>query len=254
MGAKSEGLNWNIHNETQIGEMKMGRDEIYFKMRDNVVINTVPALHVLNGVMSQEIVDDVYKYMDSVNDNSASTSLIANISGDQSNMDTEHPLLKGYMNQLYESCGDYIKLHHRNTPITTNQHGLDHASDFANKKLELVSCWSVKMNPNGDYNPLHHHETKSRNGLATICYIKVPESIPRGVGKGLNDGCLQFSWNAQTGPEDMFSTKSDAMVCPQVGHYFIFPKWLNHMVWPYVGHEQRWSIQANFDIAEVQNA
>jgi len=52
----------------------------------------------------------------------------------------------------------------------------------------------------------------------------------------------------------MFSTKSDAMVCPQVGHYFIFPKWLNHMVWPYVGHEQRWSIQANFDIAEVQNA
>jgi len=246
-----------LHNTLKTGESRQNRDDFYFKLNDHTVINTIPAVHILHGQMSQKIMDDVYTYMDSVNDNSADSSLIANISGDQSYMDTGNPLLVAYRDQLMDSCMDYIKLHHVSHPGRTTQYGLQQGYDMSNKKLTVTGSWSVKMTPDGDFNPLHHHETVSRSGLATICYVKVPSSIQESAKKGLKDGCLEFSWNKQIGPEDLFYCRHDTSIVPYVGDYYIFPKWLNHIAYPYRSKalhtplETRWSIQTNFDIEDI---
>ena len=202
-------------------------DDFYHKLNSHTVINTIPCVHILHGQMDAKIVGDVAKYMDTINDNSANNDLVANITGDQSNMNLFDDLLNGYRDQLVKSCCDYVEIH-------------------TNIEREIVpcGCWSVKMNA-GDFNPVHKHESPSSSGIATIFYVKVPNNL----NANLKDGCLDFSWIRQTPDvKDIFYPRDTTTVMPQVGDYYVFPKWLNHCVYPMKGNQPRWSLQTNFDI------
>tara|TARA_B100000470_G_scaffold72642_1_gene55507 strand:- start:6951 stop:7682 length:732 start_codon:yes stop_codon:yes gene_type:complete len=206
------------------------------------------AISVLRGRMSKDIITDVHKYIANVNDNSANSELAANISGDQSNLDIEHPLMRNFCSEIIEGGIAYQNFMGRPNVNVENEH----------RTITIDSCWSVKMNQN-DYNPIHAHYTKARTGLATICYIKVPEHIrqdafksrenPDNNGRFLTDGLLQFRWQSQyIGTLDDYSPETTSFIIPTVGDYYIFPKWLDHAVYPYRGTEQRWSVQTNLNV------
>ncbi len=235
----------------EVGEVHNTGDDFYFKLNDHTVINTIPAVHILQGKMSKEIMDNVYEYLDTINDNSANPTLVANISGDQSTVNVKHPLMQGYMRQLHQSAVDFHNLHpHPQLEFTKSPE----------RRIEVSHSWSVKMN-GGDYNPRHYHQTRnSVTGIATVCYVKVPESIQTDVDASnkkvyktgnstytRNEGCLDFSWNRQSMMDD-YRSRDTTTVVPHVGDYYIFPKWLYHTVYPYTGSEQRWSVQTNFNV------
>lgn len=211
------------------------------------VIQSFPAVSILKGVLPTAIVDNMYKYLENVNNNGADRQLVATISGDQSHLDVKHPLMIDFFNILLKGCFTYQNFMGREI----------HDVDSRHRTVILDSCWSVKMNQN-DYNPLHVHGTDSRSGLATICYIKVPEHIRHNAlkpldsvttGKSIRDGLLQFNWQSQnTSAEDDYYPEDQELIIPVVGEYYIFPKWLSHTVYPYRGAEQRWSVQTNFNV------
>jgi hypothetical protein len=214
---------------------------VFTKVHDNVGIYSIPAVNALTGTMSQDIVDDVNNYLEDVNDNSANPTLAANISGDQSFLDINHPLMKGYCEQILKSAQVYQNF--LNTNKTNNYIAIP----------TFQSCWSVKMN-SGDYNPKHRHEVSSLEGFASIFYTKVPEQISIDFNKSYSsdykkssftrkDGCLEFFWD-NISP----STIDSQTIVPNVGDYYIFPIWLLHSVNPYRGDGQRWSVQSNFDL------
>ena len=218
------------------------------RITDSKIIHSYPAISILKGVLPTDTINNISNYLEDVNDNSAATSLAANISGDQSNLDVKHPLMKDFFEEMLQGCCTYQNFMSRNVVGVSSQH----------RTMILNCCWSVKMNPN-DYNPMHIHGTNSISGLATICYIKVPEHIKQDVlksreghvdnGKGMTDGLLQFNWhNQNTGSEDDYCPTIRDLIIPVVGDYYVFPKWLSHTVYPYRGTEQRWSVQTNFDV------
>lgn len=217
----------NLIDVLSVGNRYLNATDHYFKLNDTTVINTIPNVHILHSRMSDSIVSDVANYMDTVNNNSADKDLVANISGDQSEMDLNNPLMHKYRDKLLKSAQDYIKIH--TNEIYT---------------VGVQASWSVKMN-SGDFNPIHKHDVDTPSGLATICYIKVPKNI----NNSLKDGCLDFTWNRETADRwDMFEQRESTTVLPVVGDYYVFPKWLNHTVYPYRGDEDRWSIQSNLFI------
>ena len=231
-----------------IGNMMHRATRVATQLTETREMTSYHAISILKGTMPKNIIMNVRKYLENVNDNSANHQLAANISGDQSNLDIEHPLMKDFFSEILGGCIEYQNFIGRPNVNVTNEH----------RTMILDSCWSVKMNQH-DYNPLHTHFTSSRNGLATICYIKVPEHIrqdafksranPANNGRFLTDGLLQFKWESQQADElDDYSPISDTLVIPTVGDYYVFPKWLHHAVYPYHGTEQRWSVQTNIDV------
>ena len=211
------------------------------------VIQSFPAVSILKGVLPVDVINNMNKYIGTINSNSADAQLVATISGEQSHLDVNHPLMEDFFNILLKGCFTYQNFMSRDI----------HDVDSTHRTITLDSCWSVKMNQN-DYNPLHVHGTDARSGLATICYIKIPEHIRHNAvkplksvttGKSIRDGLLQFNWQSQnTSAEDDYCPEYHQLIIPIVGEYYIFPKWLSHTVYPYHGIEQRWSVQTNFNV------
>lgn len=215
-------------------------------------VQPLPAgVSVFKGKLPDEIVNNLLKYVDTVNTNSADSTLVANISGDQSHLDIKHPLMAEYAATLLENCC----LYHDLTAVHCTTRNINSSS--LHRAIGFHSCWSVKMNPN-DYNPVHLHQTTSFSGLSAITYLKVPEHIiedARATFKQDNEhyykpnGLLQFIWTGQNASlNDDYSPSTSTFVVPIVGEYYIFPKWLQHTVYPYEGEGQRWSVQANFNV------
>ena len=122
----------------------------------------------------------------------------------------------------------------------------------------VKDAWTVHSYE-GDYNPRHSHGCQTPAGLSSILWLKVPEQIAnktqaeaeKGIhhASGLLDGWTQFSWGTNTS-QDLYQLKeeTDHAMQPKVGRYLIFPKWLNHEVFPFFGEGERRTFVANFNI------
>ena len=231
-----------------IGDKVHSATTVATRITETKAVTSFHAISILKGIMPKNIITNVRQYLENVNDNSANSQLAANISGDQSNLDVKHPLMEGFFSEILEGCMTYQNFIGRPITNVADQH----------RTMILDSCWSVKMNQH-DYNPIHTHFTDARNGLATICYIKVPEHIrqdaftshknPDNDGRQMTDGLLQFKWqNQHAGELDDYSQPAETLIIPTVGDYYVFPKWLHHAVYPYNGTEQRWSVQTNLNV------
>jgi len=219
------------------------------KVNDNLgEIWTYPAVHIFHGKMSADIIRDVTEYCNMTNDNSAANKLIANIEGLQDNLDVNHPLMKGYVDMMMQSACTFV-----------DNCQMDHGGK-SEKRVEIQEIWDVKMKP-GDYNPMHIHGTASTEGLSSIFYLKVPHQFAKAADRGENDpkysysfkrdGWLKFLWGlSKYENSDHFSCATNAYILPRIGDFYIFPKSLNHMVYPFRDKEDRWSVQCNFNVWE----
>ena len=113
---------------------------------------------------------------------------------------------------------------------------------------KCTSLWSVHQF-SGDYNPMHNH-TAGETGLSFIFWTKVPENMRNTRAgnwysvSGQYNGCTTFVGNSSGNFFD-FKPLNSKVYVPKVGHFLIFPNWLNHMVYPFLCDGERRTVAGN---------
>ena len=120
------------------------------------------------------------------------------------------------------------------------------------KVAHVYTMWSVHSYA-GDYNPLHDHGAQTLQGLSGSLYTKIPPAIQESSNdldlrnaSGNQNGYLQFVYGDSPviGPS-MFKIAQNMAVRPVVGDLYLWPSWLEHMVYPFDGEGERRSIAFN---------
>jgi|TARA_B100000953_G_C17935932_1_gene395384 hypothetical protein len=121
-----------------------------------------------------------------------------------------------------------------------------------NIETSIESMWTVSQFEN-EYNPVHYHtEMKSPDDLSPNCqvssvlYLKIPKNISRNLTnkKGSPDGAIEFI-SQGFGTELQSLSTGSRRIRPMAGHLYIFPSWLPHTVYPFVGKGERRSLAFN---------
>ena len=126
----------------------------------------------------------------------------------------------------------------------------------SSKNLEIdaliESMWTVSQIEN-EYNPVHYHtEIKSFEDISPNCqvssvmYLKTPNKSSRKIKnkKSDPDGAIEFI-SQGFGAELQSLSIGSRRFQPVVGHLYIFPSWLLHTVYPFVGKGERRSLSFN---------
>ena len=125
----------------------------------------------------------------------------------------------------------------------------------------IESMWTVSQVEN-EYNPVHYHgDVKSFEDLSPNCqvssvlYLKIPKRSTRKLKnkKSNPDGFIEF---ISQGFGTTFQSLSSGSMRfkPIVGHLYIFPSWLLHTVYPFVGKGERRSISFNSSYKVVKKS
>jgi uncharacterized protein (TIGR02466 family) len=112
--------------------------------------------------------------------------------------------------------------------------------------LRIHRAGWANMNRAGDYNSLHHHPQQH---LAAVYYIK---ASPLG-SQGAPDGLLELRdprpAAGYCGQPTLFSAHP-VRIAPEPGMLVIFPGWIDHMVHPHHGPEERISLAINIKLVD----
>jgi uncharacterized protein (TIGR02466 family) len=205
---------------------------------------TYPALHIFHGIMSEKIVKDVIECCTKARNDDRKIN-ITGLAGTQSILDIKDPLMVEFIETMMRAACIFVE----QCEMVQKP-----------KRIEVDEIWDVRME-SGNYTPMHIHNTDSKKGLSSIFYLKVPKSFRQAEFEGdkkkdysfKRDGWLKFLWGlVEYQNPDTFACPTNAYVLPQVGHFFVFPKSLIHMVYPYNDTEDRWSVQINFNLWEKE--
>ena len=149
--------------------------------------------------------------------------------------------------------------------------GAEYVNNFAqatgavydrNKTVAMDELWSVHSYER-DYNPIHSHGTKTLMGISATTWTKVPQQIldqpTSGTpnyslynASGHSDGCLAFSYGRQHVTDiDVLRPPQSFVLQPRVGKLYLFPSWLQHMVYPFEGKGERRTVAANLNCWEI---
>jgi hypothetical protein len=127
------------------------------------------------------------------------------------------------------------------------------------RKVEVDELWSVHSFE-GDYNPIHDHGTKTIMGISVTGWTKVPQQIldqpTAGTpnyslynSSGDCDGylCFQYGRNSLMDVERLRPPQCTSLQ-PEVGKLYMFPSWLQHLVYPFKGAGERRTVAANLNV------
>ena len=142
------------------------------------------------------------------------------------------------VDQMLESCVRSFVLH------CAKQHG----AFYENWKYysEVNSAWVVSQYEN-EYNPLHNHTGCDISG---VIYLKVPNvkgrrNLESKTGKSDHDGDITFVHSATGNRHFDIFEKGVMTTSPQPGMMVMFPSYLLHTVWPFIGEGERRCIAFN---------
>lgn len=105
-------------------------------------------------------------------------------------------------------------------------------------EFSFVDMWVVSQREK-DFNPIHRHGGQ----LSGIVYLKVPRQISRAK---FPEGCLEFVYGR--GKPETLDFNGNRTVLPVVGDLYIFPAWLQHLVYPFYGKGERRSLSFNIEM------
>ena len=207
--------------------------------------HAINLMHMMTGILPQNAVDEINKYIDGITikeNKDSSPNLVGQINRDKKSSQLDFDLKSPYgqnFKRMLDGCA---------TSLLTEGYK-------RKAKADAIECWTVHSYA-GDYNPFHSHGTLTPAGLSCIIYLKVPDCIKEkpevptlNGASGDCDGFTQLIWGTAT-TLDMYSLKNSGqeMIKPEVGKMLIFPKWLNHQVWPFFGEGERRTLSANFNV------
>ena len=145
---------------------------------------------------------------------------------------------KAGVDQLIESCVRSYVIH------CAKAHGF-----FSEKyvfETRVNSAWVVSQYEN-EYNPLHNHTGCEMSG---VIYLKAPDmkgrrNLESKKGKLDSDGDISFVYNtASQRNQDIFE-KGLVQITPVPGLMLMFPSYLVHTVYPFIGEGERRCIAFN---------
>ena len=220
----------------------------------------MPSVFVMEHDVSPEMVTDLNLYLDNYLKQKKRKSLAGTLvgqikKGQQLLMDHEDKKIVEFSNMLCGLGAHYINEFSRATGATYK----------TNKQVAMDELWSVHSYER-DYNPIHSHGTKTLMGISATMWTKVPQQIldqpTAGTSdyslynsSGHSDGCLAFSYGKQHVTDIETLTPPQSFVLrPEVGKLYLFPSWLQHMVYPFQGKGERRTVAANLNCWDVQAA
>ncbi len=226
----------------------------------NITTNIIPLIkaNILNVQLPANLVKKINNHIDNEQQNKKdyASSLAGAIQiGEETQLDPEHESLAELKNILIESTTTYL-LHWVANSISGQSARLNNHDIFTKKpRFEVNDMWYNKYYE-GDYNPLHNHQTPSKAGLSSFLFLKTPDSLSSTADsdskhekKAALDGMTYFNYGQSTGHDihDLVCTPS-LTVAPDVGSLWLFPKWLEHGVYPFRGEGERRTLAANVNI------
>ena len=221
--------------------------EVSYKMHG------LPSVYLMELDIPIAFVDDCNNYLDELikqeNRISAASTLVGQIKrGEQLLMDHTDLRLTPFCHFLQEMAVVYITQF-----MEQSGQVLD-----GNRHIEVDELWSVHSY-DGDYNPIHDHGTKTVMGISCTTWTKVPSQILEGPrpgsqeyglynASGESDGCLCFNFGqSSTWDRERLRPTQNVVVRPQVGRLYMFPSWMQHMVYPFRGEGERRTVAANIN-------
>ena len=106
-------------------------------------------------------------------------------------------------------------------------------------KFQITDTWIVRQFEN-EYNPIHFHSSH----LSGAGFLKVPDfGSTKQEGKKNHNGQLKLVHGNK-----QFLSSCMMPIHPKVGDFYIFPHYLMHLVYPFIGKEERRSISFNAKI------
>ena len=111
---------------------------------------------------------------------------------------------------------------------------------------EVNSAWVVSQHEN-EYNPIHNHTGCDVSG---VIYLKTPDvkgrrNIESKKGRPDNDSDITFVHSAIGNRNFDVLEKGIVTMTPQPGQMVMFPSYLLHTVYPFIGKEERRCIAFN---------
>jgi hypothetical protein len=223
-------------------------------------VHTMPSVFVMEHDVSEDVVTNLNLYLDSYlkekKRKSLASTLVGQIQhGQQLLMDHNDEKVSEFTDLLCSLGAEYINQFSQATGATYK----------TNKRVEMDELWSVHSYER-DYNPIHSHGTKTLMGISCTTWTKVPQQIldqPTAGTPNYNlynssgdcDGYLAFQYgqNHVTDVETLKPPQSFVLQ-PQVGKLYLFPSWLQHMVYPFQGDGERRTVAANLNCWDMQAA
>ena len=219
----------------------------------NLKMHELPQVILMEAQLPMPMIDDLNSYLDNLmvseDREDHSKNLVGQIqSGQQLTMNAEDEKVIRFTQTINQLGMEYIK--HFVRRIGSSKLFPD------NMQVGVDEMWSVHSYE-GDYNPIHDHSVPSLTGLAATTWTKVPEQITKQKSpndgeynlfgaSGNSDGFLAFNYGKTSSLDNpMLKPPTTCTIQPEVGKLFIFPIWLQHMVYPFKGGGERRTIAAN---------
>ena len=209
-------------------------------------------------IMPKEIVSDLISITDkSINTNEDFGYALAG------QIKNEKVLTKKDLGPIWAWLEDEVTLYIKNIlkDIDIKFRPKSSSSEDLDIDASIESMWTVSQVEN-EYNPVHYHgDVKSFEDLSPNCqvssvlYLKIPKRSTRKLKnkKSNPDGFIEFI--SQGFGTTLQSLSSGSMrFKPIVGHLYIFPSWLLHTVYPFVGKGERRSISFNSSYKVVKKS
>lgn len=204
-------------------------------MNNKIIIDKPFGPPIARMVMSDDLIESLNTYSDKlISDDIRSkkqnygTKLAGNVTQEFS-LDDDYISKSGLLKFLGEGISTWIKTS-MNKQITN---------------CTITKSWIVRQFQS-EYNPLHLHS----GHISGVGYLKVPKNVgePFQKDKKKNyNGNIAFVYGTR-----QFLSHNVVSVTPSVGEFYLFPHYLNHVVYPFYSkdNEERRSISFNARIDE----
>ena len=224
----------------------------------NTQVHTMPSVFVMEHDLPDNVVKDLNSYLDKYlkqkKRKSLAHTLVGQIQhGQQLLMDHDDDKVAEYRDIVCSLGAEYIN----------NFARVVGAAYKHPKQVEVDETWSVHSYER-DYNPIHSHGTKTLMGISCTTWTKVPQQILDQPTSGTSeynlynasgncDGYLAFSYGQNHVTDtDILKPPQSFVVQPQVGKLYLFPSWLQHMVYPFKGKGERRTVASNLNCWDIQ--
>ena len=191
-------------------------------------------------MLPQDATDALIKMSDELLSNKLSESHGQSLAGviDKEIKVYKSDMEKAGVDQLIESCVRSYVVH------CAKNHGFFNETHIFESMIN--SAWIVSQYEN-EYNPAHNHTGCDISG---VIYLKMPDTkgrrnIESKKGKDDNDGDITFVHSAMGNRNFDVLEKGIISITPTVGLMVMFPSYLLHTVYPFVGKEERRCIAFN---------
>ena len=207
---------------------------------------------IFKANVGQAIISSINQYLDEIladeNTKSHAHKLVGQITrGKQLEISLEEDRIIPLINIIQSLGQNYYEYFYKRTEDTSQPQ----------KTAHVYTIWSVHSYA-GD-NPLHDHGNQTLQGLSGSLYTKIPlviqessDDLDLSNASGNQNGYLQFVYGDSPviGPS-MFKIPQNIAVKPVVGDLYLWPSWLEHMVYPFDGEGERRSIAFNVSFQKL---